>query len=196
MNSDGKRAYRQTTRAASAQDTEAAILRAFRSMLQHRWYDEIALDEVAAGAGTTRQTVIRRFGGKAGLLAAFTSRIATEIETIRAAAPSDDTAAAVAVLVDEYEINGDMVLRLLSLEGRIAEIDPVLETGRAGHKRWVETTFAPRLSAFDEAERVDRLSHLLVATDVWTWLLLRRTQGHSVVDTQRLLTTMITKLLA
>ena len=153
------------------------------------------MDEVASSAGATRQTVIRRFGGKAGLLAAFTRGIAAEIETIRAAAPSDDIAGAVAVLVDDYETNGDMVLRFLSLEGRIPEIDPVLETGRASHKRWVATTFAARLATFDEAERLDRLSHLLAATDVWTWLLLRRTQGHSVEETQRLLTAMISKLL-
>lgn len=196
MNLDPKRIYRQTARAVSAQDTEDKILHAFRALLERRWYDEISLDDVASGAGATRQTIIRRFGGKAGLLAAFTRGIAAEIETIRAAAPSNDIAGAVAVLVHDYEINGDMVLRFLSLEGRIAEIAPLLETGRVSHRRWIAETFAARLSTFDDAERHDRLSHLLAATDVWTWLLLRRTQGHSVEETQRLLTTMISKLLA
>jgi AcrR family transcriptional regulator len=195
MNIDGKRPYRQTARAAASQDTGEAILRAFRELLQERWYDEISLDDVAARAGSTRQTVIRRFGGKTGLLAAFTSRLGREIEAQRAAAPSDDIAAAVAILVADYETTGEMVLRFLSLEGRVAEVAPMLATGRESHRRWVETTFGPRLSAFDEAEGRDRLAALLVATDVWSWLLLRRTQGHSVAETRRLLAATISKLL-
>lgn len=195
MNCDRKRAYRQIARAASAQDTGEAILRSFRARLQRQWYDEISLDDVAEDAGTTRQTVIRRFGGKAGLLAAFTRGIANEIEAQRPADPTDDIAAAVAVLVAEYEINGDMVLRFLALEGRIPELDPVLAAGRSSHRRWVETSFAPLLVAFDATERAERLSHLLVATDVWTWFLLRRTQGRSVAETQESMTAMISRLL-
>ena len=33
-----------------------------------QWYDEITLDRVADEAGVTVQTIVRRFGGKAGLL--------------------------------------------------------------------------------------------------------------------------------
>jgi AcrR family transcriptional regulator len=195
MNTDARRPYRQTARAAATQDTGEAIVGAFRALIEQRWYDEISLDEVAASAGTTRQTIIRRFGGKAGLLAAFTDRLAPEIEARRAAAPTDDIAACVAVLVDDYERIGDMVLRFLSLEGRVEEVEPLLEIGRRSHRLWVETTFAPRLSSFAEAERRDRIAALLVATDIWSWFLLRRTQGHSAAATERLLTAMISKLI-
>jgi AcrR family transcriptional regulator len=195
MNTDAKRPYRQTARAAATQVTGEAIVGAFRALIEERWYDEISLDEVAAKAGTTRQTIIRRYGGKAGLLAAFTDRLAPEIEARRAAAPSDDIAACVAVLVDDYERIGEMVLRFLSLEGRAPEVEPMLETGRRSHRLWVETTFGPRLASYGEAERRDRIAALLVATDIWSWFLLRRTQGHSVAETERLLTAMISKLL-
>jgi AcrR family transcriptional regulator len=190
-----KRAYRQVARAAATQDTENAIVIAFRELLNDRFYDEITLDDVAAAANTTRQTVIRRFGAKAGLLAAFTQRIGNEIETRRASAPTDDVAGAVAVLVADYEATGDMVMRLLALEGRIPDIEPTLETGRAGHRRWVETTFGPGLKSFGKAERADRLAQILVATDVWSWFLLRRTQKKSVAETKRLMTEMISRLL-
>ena len=150
---------------------------------------------MAQRAGTTRQTVIRRFGGKAGLLAAFTRHIGSEIEARRAAAQPGDLAGAAAILVADYEATGEMVLRLLSLEGRIPEIVATLEVGRVGHRRWVEHTFAPRLAAFPEGERQTRLSHLLVATDLWSWFLFRRTQGHSVDETIRLMSAMIEEIL-
>ncbi|MBG0810135.1 TetR/AcrR family transcriptional regulator [Methylosinus sp. H3A] len=195
MKAPTKRSYVQTARAAASRETEDAILIAFRALLEERWYDELTLDEVAQRAGTTRQTVIRRFGGKAGLLAAFTRHIGKEIAARRAAIRPGDLAGAAAILVADYEATGETVLRLLSLEGRIPEISETLAVGRVGHRRWVELTFAPRLDAFAGDERKLRLSHLLVATDVWTWFLFRRTQGNSPDDTVRLMSAMIAELL-
>ena len=189
------RSYRQAARAVSTQDTEESILLAFRELLNESWFDEITLDDVALRANTTRQTVIRRFGAKSGLLAAFTKRIANEITARRASAPSDDVDAAVAILIDDYEATGDMVVRLLSLEGRIAEIEPTLEIGRAEHRRWVESTFASHLSVFTGKDREDRLSQLLIATDVWVWVLLRRTQKRTAVEAVRVTADMIKKIL-
>jgi hypothetical protein len=88
-----------------------------------------------------------------------------------------------------------MVIRLLALEGRIADIEPTLEAGRAGHRKWVEATFGPRLQALDRAERTDRISQILVVTDVWTWFLLRKAQKKSVPETTRLIASMIDRLL-
>jgi AcrR family transcriptional regulator len=190
-----RRPYEQTARAASTKDTQESILTAFRRLLNDRWFDEITLDDVADRAQTTRQTVIRHYGGKSGLLAAFTERVAVEIKNRRAAAPSDDIAGAIAVLVEDYEETGDMVLRLLSLEGRIAEVDPTLKIGRLEHKRWVESTFKPWLARSSGRQRDDRLAQLLVVTDVWTWLLLRRHQQRTAEETARLMAAMATKIL-
>lgn len=190
-----RRAYEQTTRAASTKDTREAILVAFRRLLTDVWFDELTLDDVADKARTTRQTVIRHYGGKAGLLAAFTESIADEITSLRATAPTDDIAGAVAVLVADYESSGDMVLRFLSLEGRLPEVDPMLERGRAEHRRWVETTFVRFLSSYAPRQREDALAQALVATDVWTWFLLRREQRRSLADTSRLMASMLEKIL-
>lgn len=195
MKLTSKRSYVQTARAAASLETEGAILAAFRALLEERWYDELTLDDVAQRAGSTRQTVIRRFGGKAGLLAAFTRHIGKEIETRRAATKTGDLAGAAAIVVADYEATGETVLRLLSLEGRNPEIAATLEIGRTGHRRWVEHIFAPGLAAFPEGERQTRLSHLLVATDVWSWFLFRRTQGHSVEETVRLMSALIAEIL-
>lgn len=190
-----KRPYRQLARAAAAQDMENAIVSAFRDLLSERFYDEITLNDVAAAAGTTRQTIIRRFGNKSGVLSVFTQRVGKEIEKHRAAAASGSVPEAARILVSDYEATGDMVIRLLVLEGRITDIEPTLEAGRAGHRKWVETTFGPRLQGLDRAERRDRISQILVATDVWTWFLLRKTQKKSVPQTTRLIASMIDRLL-
>ena len=68
--SDSKRIYHQTARAASTESLRQKIIMSFNDLLLVRWIDEITLDEVAAAAGTTRQTVIRLFGGKEGVLSA------------------------------------------------------------------------------------------------------------------------------
>ena len=73
-----KRPYNQTARAASAEGLRQKIVTAFRDLLLTRWIDEITLDEVATSAGTTRQSVIRLFGGKEGVLAAVIDLLHTQ----------------------------------------------------------------------------------------------------------------------
>ena len=78
--------------------------------------DEITLDEVAASAGTTRQTIIRLFGGKDGLLEAVMDLLRAEAVP-RTSMPADDSGrAALEALVAHYESVGDMVVRLLAQE--------------------------------------------------------------------------------
>jgi hypothetical protein len=64
-------------------------------------------------------------------------------------------------------------VRLLALEERMPSLQPLLARGRASHREWVETMFgAPELTP-----------ELVVATDVYTWKLLRRDQGLSRKNT-------------
>src|SRR3954471_12624823 len=63
------RPYAQTVRAQATEETARRILDAFIARLFTQWLDEITLDRVADDAGVTVQTIVRRFGGKAGLLA-------------------------------------------------------------------------------------------------------------------------------
>ena len=72
MNSDSEtRTYRQTARAKAAEETGIRIVEAFMARMEDCWFEEIRLEDVASDAGVTVQTVIRRFGGKDGLLEAI-----------------------------------------------------------------------------------------------------------------------------
>jgi AcrR family transcriptional regulator len=174
-----KRRYRQTARAASAEALRQKIVLAFHDLLLARWIDEITLDEVAASAGTTRQSVIRLFGGKEGLLEAV-------IELIKAqAAPrillplNLSQRAAIEAVVQHYEAVGDTVFRLLAQEERHPALRPQLEFGRRAHRAWIAERFAAALEGLEDESRERRITRLVVATDLYTWKLLRRDFGHS-----------------
>jgi AcrR family transcriptional regulator len=189
------RAYRQSARAAAVQDTEQHIVDALSALLAERWFDEITLDDIAAAAGTTRQTVIRRFGSKTGVLSAMAAQMDASIQTQRWSAPAQSVTDIVKLLIDDYERTGDVIVRTLGQEARTPEFAAVLERGRKGHRKWIEDMFEAWLDKLDGQSRKDRLAQLLVQTDVWIWHLLRRAQGHSAARTHRLMTQAIERLL-
>jgi hypothetical protein len=82
-------------------------------------------------------------------------------------------------LIRDYEVIGDSILRILAQEERHPALTPLLEFGRAGHREWVATTFRRALEGLSPAARKRRIALLVVATDVYTWKLLRRDQGFS-----------------
>jgi AcrR family transcriptional regulator len=69
---------------------------------------------------------------------------------------------------------GDSLLRFLALEQRVAVVRVPIERGREGHERWVAHAFPTALAGVDGAAYERRLAQLVVATDVYTWKLLRR----------------------
>src|SRR4051812_12502055 len=84
-----RRPYEQVARAQAAEATGQQILEAFLARLMTQWFDEITLDLVAADAGVTVQTVVRRFGGKEGLLASSVKILAEQIAARRGSGPGD-----------------------------------------------------------------------------------------------------------
>jgi hypothetical protein len=91
----------------------------------------------------------------------------------RYAPAAGDIPALVEALADDYETTGDAVIRTLALEEKVPSLQPLLALGRRSHREWVETMFgAPELTP-----------ELVVATDVYTWKLLRRDQGLSRDET-------------
>ena len=178
----GRRPYRMTARAAAAAATGERILDAAAEV----FYDkgDLALDDVAARAGVTVQTVIRRFGGREGLFAAALARESGRVSDQRDTAAVGDVPAAVRVLADHYEEMGDRVLALLALEDRSAAAAQVVGQGRLLHRAWCERVLAPALAGLDEAARARRLAQLVAVTDVYTWKLLRRDAGLSRDDVE------------
>jgi AcrR family transcriptional regulator len=166
------RNYRQKARATAAAETGMRILDAFIARLQVGWFEEIRLDDVAADAGVTVQTVIRRFGGKEGLLESANEKVDHDILEERQL-PVGDVAKGLDAIIAQYEKRGDFMMRMLAQEDRYASIRELTDHGRAVHRRWTGEVFAPWLERFDGVERRYVHDRLMIAFDLYVWKLVR-----------------------
>lgn len=189
------RTYAQVARAEAATATGTRIVEAFLGRLMSQWYDEITLDAVAKEAGVTVQTLVRRFGGKEGLLASAVPTLAARINTQREVSGRELTVVLDKLLAD-YEQTGDMVIRLLALEDRYASIKDLVNFGRGEHRKWVSAAFAEQLSNLPPENRLAALDALIILTDVYTWKILRRDMAHSLPETAATLQLLIRSTLA
>jgi AcrR family transcriptional regulator len=166
------RAYTQTARAESVAATRQRIVEA--TVAAFNELPEVTLATVAARAEVSVQTVLRHFGNRDKLIAEATSALADERAT-----PAGDPGRAIRVLYDQYERRGDANIRLLGKEDTDPHVKRLMGHGRAVHRDWVKQVFAPALDAHPPAARDALLDLLIVATDVYTWKLLRRDRGLS-----------------
>ncbi len=157
--------------------TRERVVEAATAAFDEQWYDDVTLRAVSARAGVALQTVVNHFPSKEELFAAAAQRIGDRIAETRWSVTPGEIDAAVATLVDDYERTGDGILRMLAVEGRLPVVAPTLERGRRGHEDWVAHVFAAALDGLAAAERTLRLAQLVVATDVYTWKILRRDKG-------------------
>jgi AcrR family transcriptional regulator len=178
------RPYRMIARAESAAATGERIIDAAVEAFWEQPGEQVSLDEVARRAGVTVQTVIRRFGGRDGLIAATVEREAERVGRQRDQAPVGDVPGAVKVLIDHYEAMGDRVVRMLAEEVRDPALRPIAERGRILHRDWCARVFAPALAVRTAAERKRVLAQLVAICDVYTWKLLRRDAGLSRRQTE------------
>jgi AcrR family transcriptional regulator len=82
-----------TTRSGRPRDAEAspALLAAARRLVTEQGYAATSISDIAAAAGTGRQTLYRRWPGKAQLiLDAFTEHASDQVDDPHAAAPGPD----------------------------------------------------------------------------------------------------------
>jgi AcrR family transcriptional regulator len=180
-----KKPYSMELRAAAAEATRERILDAAGEAFLDSWYDDVTLAGVARRAGVSGQTVLNHFGSKERLFAAVHTRFGEQVVTRRYTPEPGDVAGAVEALMEDYEITGDAVIRLLALEEKVPAVRSLLAQGREGHRKWVETMFgAPEL-----------VPELIVATDVYTWKLLRRDQRLSRKNTAAAMRRMVEALL-
>ncbi len=193
MKMSAPRPYRMDARAEATAETGARILDAAIAIFWEQPADQISLDDVARRAGVSTRTVIRRFGGKEGLMAAAGSRAMERTRTERAA-PVGDITAAVSVLVDHYELMGDRVLRMLAAEESVAALSAIADQGRNLHRDWCSQVFEPTLRDLQPAERRRRLAQLVALCDVYVWKLLRRDAGLSRGQTELAIVEMLRPL--
>jgi AcrR family transcriptional regulator len=151
----------------------------------------IGLADVAERAGVTVRTVLRHFGSREGLFDAV-GAFARELVIAEREAPVGDVAAAASIIVDHYELRGDLVLRMLEEASTDDRVAALVANGRHLHREWVRTVFAPQLASSSEPAALEDM--LVVATDVYTWKLLRRDDRLSRARTVQRIESMIDRL--
>lgn len=173
------RDYQQTARAEAAEASTRRIIEAFLKRAETEWFDKIKLDDIAADAGVTVQTVVRKFGSKMGLLEVAHKHMGESVAVRRVVIPGD-LDSAIDALTRDYEEAGPLVLRLLDQEQMHPVLKPTLEVGRQGHRDWLNETFSERLKTLTPARRQATLDALVVAADIYVWKLMRLDMGRSI----------------
>lgn len=184
-----KRSYTMGARARAVEETRRRVVAALFELAHERLFTDISLDDVAGVAGVSVQTILRQFGSRAGLIEAMIAHgkdaIAEERRT-----PVGDVESAVRVLVDHYERRGNSTLLMLAQESSHPQIAEITRFGRVAHREWVEQVFAPYISGDPELVNL-----LVVATDLYTWKLLRQDRRLSRARTEQHVTRLIRALL-
>ncbi|MBX3195769.1 MAG: TetR/AcrR family transcriptional regulator [Schumannella sp.] len=166
------RAYAMSARAEATQRTRESILDATIALAYELQRVDLSLEQIAARAGRSVQTMLRHFGTRDALIAAAIERGAAEVIRERTAPPGD-RARALELLVDHYELRGRFVLRLLAAtEGDAGQ---VTANGRLLHRAWVQEVYADDIAGAADPDELTDL--LVVATDVYSWKLLRLDRG-------------------
>jgi AcrR family transcriptional regulator len=189
------RGYTMTTRAKAVEATRERILRASFDLHRERLVTDFALGDIADRAGVSVQTVLRQFGSRDRLVDA-TFDYARELVVEERKAPAGDVPAAIRAIVDHYEYTGDGVLVLLAQESTQDFVRRITDMGRVTHRDWVEEVFGPLLADRSPDDRDALVDLLVVATDVYTWKLLRRDRGLSRAHTESRMTHLASALLA
>jgi len=178
-------------RAASAEATRGRILDAVVDLLKTSFRSEIRLEDVAADAQVSVQTIMNVFGGRAALLDHGLAKLLQNLREQRLRPCPGDIPGAIQALVEHYEQFGDLVIRNLA-ENADREL---IEAGRVGHRGWVQRQFGPQMSAFDPKARRRCIDQLVCACDVYMWKLLRRDIGRSREEAEITILTTVNAIL-
>jgi AcrR family transcriptional regulator len=183
------RSYTMGARAEAVTATRRRIIEALFELGRERMFPDISLEDVAAAADVSVQTILRHFKSRAGLAEA-TMDYAIATVTEERHAPVGDVDAAISVIVEHYEDRGRTALLMLAQESLDPQVAELTRRGRAMHRTWVTDVFAPFAGPRDPL-----IDLLVVATDVYTWKLLRIDRRYSRARTEQLMHQMATWLL-
>jgi len=175
------RGYSMAVRGQKAEATRQRILEAARDQFDVR-RSGFTLDQVAAAAGVSVQTVLRAFDSKEGLVLEAIGTFRSEVPD-RSTVPTS-VAEAVALVVADYEVIGDRVIWMLAEEHRVNGFAEAAAEGRQRHRAWVEAAFARWLAELRPAAREPSVLALLGALDVYVWKLYRRDLDLSRSETE------------
>ena len=199
-----QRPYKQMARAQAKQRTRETLLKAASEAVEHDRWEQASLESVAERAGVTKQTALRHFGSKRGLLDAVIGHASSLIVKERDEARPGDVVGAVASLMRHYERYGEMatrllpyrdaVVRVLKQDDRHSLVRRTVDHNLQVHEDWVVRTFKPQLAQLDALTRERRTAQLVAICDVYTWKLLRRDIGMSLAEVEAAVVEMIERL--
>ncbi|GAA4116544.1 hypothetical protein GCM10022415_13630 [Knoellia locipacati] len=196
MKDKAPRPYRMTARAQAAERTGERILDAMLARFATVAYDRIRLEDVAADAEVTVQTLIRRFGTKHGLLAATVEREFVRLAADRTAAMGDSPERTLHALVEYYEHHGALILKLYAEAAQAPGVPELAARSRAYHVDWCRAAFSESLEpSRDRSTRARRLAQVVALCDATTWRILRFDSGLSPHQTEQALLEMLLPLL-
>jgi AcrR family transcriptional regulator len=194
MESSRTRAYTKVARAEAQEQTRAALIAAADEAFLSGPWEQASLESIARSAGVTKQTLLRHFGSKDGLLEQTLRLAIAQVEQQRLSAPTDDIAGAVDNLLDHYEERGGRAMRSTNLDvgGPLAELAQI---SRQFHYDWIEHAFGRWLAPASSAERARLRGALIAICDVQSWWILAHDLGLSRAEVRATLILCIRRLL-
>lgn len=182
-----RRKYDMSNRAAAREDTRQRIMASMLEIFPLTPYPDIRIADVAERAGVTEQTVIRHFGGKAGLVVATAGASMRDIASLQSNEVADGPLdGAIAALYETYERFGDGMAKLFAEVHLVEGLERVVDEGRAAYLGWIDRAFRRHLDPGpSDGVREIRMAQLVAVCDIATWRLLR---GDGGLDLQRALT--------
>jgi AcrR family transcriptional regulator len=188
------RTYTKVARAEAEEHTRTALIAAANEAFLSEPWERASLDSIAKRAGVTKQTLLRHFGSKDGLLEQMLRLAIAQVEEQRLSAPTDDIPGAVDNLLDHYEERGGRAMRSTNLDvgGPLAEIAQV---ARQFHYDWIDHAFGRWLTPASSTERARLRAALIAICDVQSWWILTHDLGLSRGEVRATLILSIGRLL-
>jgi AcrR family transcriptional regulator len=190
------REYKQVERAKARERTREALIEAATAVFFEGNWLKTSLDSLSRTAGVTRQTLLRHFGSKEGLLLQSVMHGVAQALNQRWSTPTTDIAGVVDNLLDHYEEWGERSVHLGSWQRGPSVLAPFSNAARQIHHDWVEHVFSYWLDPFDKQARARRRAALIVLCDVQTWWILSNDLGLPRKEVRAILTDLIERALA
>ena len=194
MKSGAGRAYVKMARAEAEERTRSALIEAADDAFFSGPWERASLEAIARTAGVTKQTLLRHFGSKDGLLEQVLRRAAEEVEEQRLRVPAGDIGGAVDNLLEHYEVRGGQAMRSSNFEmdGPLADLG---RRARRFHYQWVELAFGPWLETAGPTEGRRLRAALIAVCDVQAWWILSKDLELSRAEVRATLILTIRRLL-
>ncbi len=194
MAETSQRPYKQVARAQAQERTRDALIDAAKAEFFEGDWLNASLESLSAKAGVTKQTLLRHFGTKDGLLMKMLMRFGSEARDQRWSAPVGDIPGVVDNLIDHYAAWGPRSMRLGSWQGGPAMLSLLSQAARRFHYSWVEYAFAPQLKELRGKARARRRGALISICDVQVWWILSHDLKLPRAEVRAILIDLITRL--